>query len=237
MNIKNIKTKIVLSVIISLGFIGSVSAASSSLYISPTVLTKTAGDTFNVSVGANAQGNKVCAVEGTLVFNNLTCQSITVPSDVMAQNSPTCTNPHYLIGIPGCTVTDKTILTVTVKAGTAGNASLSQTSVDIIGEGASLGSSSTSGNYTINSVPAVAAPKTTTPTAPTEVVSPEPETLQPVQTPTTPTNPESVNPGQASLASTGFKFNDYLWMGLIFILVIVLGYGMYSLIKKGKKQN
>ena len=153
---KNIKTKIILSVIIFLsvvGFVGTVSAAESSLYISPASITKTAGNTFSASVGLTASGNKVCAVEGTLVFNNLTCQSITVASDVMAQSSPTCSNPHFLIGIPNCTTSDKTLLTVSVRAGTAGVASISIASVDVIGEGSSVGSASTKGNYTINAIP------------------------------------------------------------------------------------
>jgi len=163
MNMKNTKTKIILSVVIFLsviGFVGTVDAAGASLYVSPAALTKTAGNAFSVSVGLNASGNKVCAVEGTLVFNNLTCQSIAVASDVMAQSSPTCSNPYFLIGIPNCTTSDKALLTVSVKAGSAGTASISPAGVDIIGEGASVGSTSTSGNYTINAIPK---PVTTTP--------------------------------------------------------------------------
>ncbi|MFH1129229.1 MAG: hypothetical protein V1686_00620 [Patescibacteria group bacterium] len=153
---ENTKTKIILSAIVFLsviGFVGTVNAVGSSLYVSPASLTKTAGNVFSVSVGFNASGNKVCAVEGTLVFNNLTCQSITVAGDVMAQSSPTCSNPHFLIGIPGCTTSDKALLTLSVKAENAGTASINATGVDIIGEGASVGSTSISGNYTIDTVP------------------------------------------------------------------------------------
>jgi len=160
---KNIKTKIILSAIIFLsvvGFVGTAIAAESSLYISPASITKTAGNTFSASLGLTASGNKVCAVEGTLVFNNLTCQSITVASDIMVQSSPTCSNPHFLIGIPNCTTSDKALLTVSVRAGSAGTASISATGVDIIGEGSSVGSTSTKGNYTINAIPK---PVTTTP--------------------------------------------------------------------------
>ena len=166
MNMKNTKTKIILSVVIFLsviGFVGTVDAAGASLYVSPAALTKTAGNAFSVSVGLNASGNKVCAVEGTLVFNNLTCQSIAVASDVMAQSSPTCSNPYFLIGIPNCTTSDKALLTVSVKAGSAGSASISFTGVDIIGEGVSAGSASTTGNYTINAVPKPATTPATTP--------------------------------------------------------------------------
>jgi len=160
---KNIKTKIILSAIIFLsitGLSGTANAAEASLYVSPASIAKTAGNIFSASVGFTAANNKVCAVEGTLVFSNLTCQGITVADGVMAQSSPTCSNPHFLIGVPNCATSDKTLLTISVKAGNAGNASISVTGVDIIGEGSSVGSTSTKGNYTINAIPK---PVTTTP--------------------------------------------------------------------------
>jgi len=90
-----------------------------------------------------------------LVFNNLTCQSITVSgdADIVVQSSPTCSSPHFLIGIQNCTTSDKVLLYTSVKAGVAGTASISPTGVDIIGEGASVGSASISGSYTINAIP------------------------------------------------------------------------------------
>ncbi len=158
---KNTKTKIILSAIIFLSVIsivGTAIAAGASLYVSPASLTKIAGDTFNVSVGLNASGSKVFAVEGTLVFNNLSCQSITVADGLMAQSAPTCSNPHFLIGIPNGTIADKVLLTTSVRSRSVGVASINSTGVDIIGEGVSVGSASMSGNYTINAVPK---PKTT----------------------------------------------------------------------------
>ena len=197
MNTKNIKTKIILSAIIFLsvvGFIGIADAIGASLYVSPASLTKIAGNTFSVSVGFNASGSKVCAVEGTLVFSNLSCQSITVAGDVMAQSSPTCSNSHFLIGIPSCTILDKILLTVSVRAGNAGAASIGATGVDIIGEGVSVGSASINGNYTINAIatpiippsssaPAEKTPVTPaeeTPVAPAEEVTPPPAEETPV---------------------------------------------------------
>ena len=180
---QNTKMKIILSAIIFLsvvGFVGIADAAGASLYVSPVSLTKTAGDNFSVSVGFNASGNKVCAVEGTLVLNNLTCQSITVADDVMAQSSPTCSNPHFLIGVPSCTTADKVLFAVLVKAGNAGTASISSTAVDIIGEGVSVGSASISGNYTIN---AVLAPQPVPAPAPTSVVPKKSDIEAPAQTP------------------------------------------------------
>ena len=153
---KTFERGLILSAIIFLSvfsFVNTVNAAGPSLYVSPASLTKIVGDIFNASVGFNSSGSKVCAVEGTLVFNNLTCQSITVANDVTAQSSPTCSNPHFLIGVQSCTTADKVLFTISVKAESAGIASISPTGVDIIGEGASLGSASTNGNYTINAIP------------------------------------------------------------------------------------
>jgi len=242
---KNTKTKIILSAIIFLsviGFVGTVDAAGASLYVSPATLTKTAGNTFSVSVGLNSSGNKVCAVEGTLVFTNLSCQSITVASDVMAQSSPTCSNPYFLIGIPNCTTLDKTLLTLSVQAGNAGTASINATSVDIIGEGASVGSASTGGNYTVNSLP-IAKPKSTTtttkPTAPTTVTTP---TTTPTQQPTqvteqTPTTVEQTvipAPAQtASLAGAGMKWYNYFAIALVILVIL---YGIYYFAIKRKKK-
>jgi hypothetical protein len=256
---KNTKIKIILSAIICLsvvGFVGKVNAAGPSLYVSPATLTKTAGSTFSVSAGINASGSKVCAVEGTLVFNNLSCQSITLASDVMAQSSPTCSNPYFLIGIPNCTTSDKTLLTLSVRAGSAGTASINATGVDIIGEGASVGSASTSGNYTINAVltstPTITptptpAPKTTltpkttqqittpTPTpTPTKEVAPE-ETTTPAETEQTAGLMEAVRAKSflASLGNTLFS-PTAIWI-MILIVILGVGYTLYSKMRKKKR--
>jgi len=180
-NMKNTKTKIILSAIIFLsfaGFVGIASAAGPSLYVSPASLTKTAGDIFSVSVGVSVSGSKVCAVEGTLVFTNLSCQDITVVGDVNPQSAPTCSNPHFLIGAPGCTTADKTLFMVSVKAESAGAASIGFTGVDIIGEGVSVGLASAGGNYIINTVISPTTPVPTTPAAPAtpSVKTPKAET-------------------------------------------------------------
>ena len=54
--------------------------------------------------------------------------------------------------MPSCTTVDKVLFTTSVKAENAGTASISLTGVDVIGEGASVGSASISGNYAINAV-------------------------------------------------------------------------------------
>ena len=225
---KNIITKIILSAIIflsAMGFVGTANATGASLYVLPASLTKTAGDVFSTSVGFSASGNKVCAVEGTLIFNNLTCQSITVASDVMAQSSPTCSNPYFLIGIPNCTTSDKTLLTVLVKAGSAGTASVSATSIDIMGEGASVGSASTGGNYTINALPVI---------QPKVMKTIAPETEQPATNTESATAPEMTdqpdNALTASLVGSGgdnlsaflMAVGGWLISNIIWIIILLI---------------
>lgn len=252
---KNTKTKIILSATIFLsvvGLVSTVNASGASLYVSPASLTKTAGNVFSVSVGFNASGNKVCAVEGTLVFNNLTCQSITVASDVMVQSSPTCSNPHFLIGIPNCTTSDKVLLTLSVKSGSAGTASINATGVDIIGEGASVGSTSISGNYTINAV-VTPTPTPETPTAPPVKTSSQ----TPVKTPAKTTTEKNVvseeqpvqteqpvvteNISAPSFLATVFNFSTFGKSVRTIIIIVIIAFAIYSFIillkKKKKNQN
>lgn len=237
MNMKNIKTKIILSAIFLsiFSFSGAVNAASASLYVSPASITKTIGNIFNASVGVNASGNKVCAVEGALVFDNLTCQSITIASDVMVQSTPTCSNPHYLIGIPNCTTSDKTLLTVSVKAGDKGTASLGNSDIDIIGEGISLGSVSVGGSYIINSV-AVSTPEITT-TESTQIEEPEEEIIESTVETAEPevaseVIPNENNTQQASLIDISSNLIDYVWLGLVLLVILC---GIYYFIKRKKK--
>ena len=251
---KNIKTKIILSAIVFLsviGFVGTVNAAEASLYVSPAILTKIAGSAFSASVSFSASGSKVCAVEGTLVFSNLSCQSITVASDVMPQSSPTCSNPHFLIGIPNCTTLDKALLTVSVVSGSAGTASIGLTGVDIIGEGASVGSASTGGIYTINALPVVQ-PQTPPTQQPKVTKTTTPKTEQTVSAPESATTPETVNPANAltaSLAGGSKNLSSFLmaiigWLvsNIIWIIVLILTTASAYVIgrmscKKNKKES
>ncbi|MBU4348037.1 hypothetical protein KJ671_00835 [Patescibacteria group bacterium] len=157
----------------ALGFVGTVDASDSSVYVSPANLTTTVGSNISASIGVNTSGNKVCAVEGKLVFNNLSCQSITIAEGVTPQTSPTCSNPNFLVGIPNCTSLNKVLFTVSAKAGSSGVASISITGVDVIGEGFSVGSGSGSGNYTINALPVVTTPTPTPTPAKTKTVKTE----------------------------------------------------------------
>ncbi len=251
---KYAKTKIILSAIIFLsvaGFVGTVIAAGSSLYVSPASLTKTVGDTFSMSVEVNALGNKVCAVEGTLVFNNLSCQSITVTGDVTPQSSPTCSNPHFLIGVPSCTTVDKALFTVSAKAENAGAATISFTGVDIIGEGVSVGSASISGNYTINAIstPTSTPAPTQTPTSkttPTPISKPTPAPAQKTITPETEQQPtgisleastvESPNLFLATISSfiTFGTGNNVIGIIILFAIALIVYLAYFYFVKKKK---
>lgn len=246
---KNIKIKSVLLAIVFLSvmsFVGTVDASGASVYVSPANLTKTVGDIFNVSVGFNASGNKVCAVEGTLNFKNLSCQSITVASGFMTQATPTCSNPYFMIGIPNCSTTDKVLMTVLVKAGDAGIASISPTSVDVIGEGSSAGTGSIAGNYTINAVvapapvitPTPAPIVTPTPTAVTKPIQKVTKTIksanQLAETPVQQENTEN-NLAASAGATSSTTGSTVLWVSLIAVVILGAVYGIYYFKKKGKK--
>lgn len=136
-------------------------AADVSLFVSPADGERKAGESFEFSVFVGSSEKPVYVAEGKLVFGNLSCGSITVVSGLMAQSSPTCENPYFLVGIPGGSTTTKRILDVKVSGGSAGMASVSLTGVDIVGEGVSLGKGSAGGNYTLKALQAV--PKTTSP--------------------------------------------------------------------------
>ena len=148
---------IILSVAISFlfisGIVGTVFGAGASLYVTPSNTTKVSGDAFNVEVGVNVSGNKVCAVEGTIVLKNLSCQNIAVSSGLMSQSVPSCSNPHFLIGIPNCTTGNKVLFTASVTAINAGTSTIYSTGVDIISEGVSVGSTSAIANYMIQPAP------------------------------------------------------------------------------------
>ena len=146
------KIKILLfigALIFGFGFYYLAEAAAPSIYVSPATLTKNVGEMFDISVGVNPNGNKVCVVEGKLILDKLFCRTVKVEEGLLAQSSPSCEDLYFLIGIPGCTTSDKTLFTVTVKAGSARMATANFTRIDIIGEGVSISSAFSGGSYTL----------------------------------------------------------------------------------------
>ena len=135
--------------IIGFGAWNTVKALDSSIYVSPAQLNKEIGDTFDISVKVSPKGQKVCLVEGKMNLTKLSCQKVVTGSGISVQSSPSCDDLSFLIGIQGCTIQDKTLFTVTVKANSSGTATASFSGVDIIGEGVSISSAFSNGIYTL----------------------------------------------------------------------------------------
>ena len=132
-----------------LGMTGIVFADSTTLFISPSSLNSKVGADFSASVKINAAGNEVCVVEGTLNFDNLACQSITVADGLMAQKEPTCDSPSFLLGIPKCTTAIQNILSVSAKGVRAGRAGISVDDAGVIGVGEDVAFALQGGTYNI----------------------------------------------------------------------------------------
>ena len=121
-----------------------------SVVVSPSSLTKNVGDNFDLAVKVNPAGQKVCAVEGQLVLSKLISQKIEVAKGIISQTPPSFSNGFYfLLGIPGCSTQNKTLFTIKVKANAVGQANASFRKIDIIGEGKSISSNFSGGNYKI----------------------------------------------------------------------------------------
>ncbi|MCK5096279.1 MAG: hypothetical protein KAR24_02910 [Candidatus Pacebacteria bacterium] len=121
----------------------------------------------------------MCAVERELQLDKLSCKSIVLGEGVKAQDSLSCTDSTFLLGIPGCTTEDITLFTVKVQATNSGSATVDVTGIDVIGEGMPLPFDSTGGVYNITAVAATPPAVPTVPVAPTntkndEVIKPAP---------------------------------------------------------------
>jgi len=143
---------VIMSVIGIFSF-GVVNASNSLIFISPNSLDKNVGDGFVLVATVDTAGSKVCAVEGKLQLDSeLSCQNIVLGEGLMAQKSPSCADPSFLLGIPNCTTVNKTLFTVAVKAEKKGTAEIVFSDVDVIGEGFSLSNTSVGGSYNLTSV-------------------------------------------------------------------------------------
>ncbi len=239
---RKIKTKIILFVAVFLLTVEvfRISYASgTSLYVVPENSSQISGSNFDISAEVNASGNKICAVEGTLVFNNLSCQNITLANGVIPQSAPTCSKPYFLIGIPDCTTANQTLFTASVRAGNAGSASVSFTGVDLIGAGTSVGSNSVGGNYIINaatkqSIPAASSyPRSiATKTVSREKYQPIKEVKTPITTSTI-AKPDAFLASISKIITLGTGNNI---VGIIVVFAIPLGiYLLPSYFEKRKK--
>jgi hypothetical protein len=210
---------------------GTVLAASPSVYVSPASGYKTVGSTLGLSVGVATDSDSVCVVRGTLVFNNLSCNNITVAQGVMAAVTPTCSNPSFILGIPKCTNTNKTLLALSLKGSSEGQATVSFSGVKIIGAGTILSNNSNVGKYNITSL-------TKTPTT-TEEVLPElvelPVEAQPAGLTAQTGLPAGV--GSASLMEAINKFikNPYIIIVVLIVVLLLLGLWVYDKFYSKKK--
>jgi hypothetical protein len=126
---------------------GQVWAAGPAILPTPAEGVFRVSENFSIQMNVDAAGNKVCAVEGTLNFQNLSCQKIDLAKSVIAQKIPTCADPRFLIGLPSCS--GRELFQVQVKGVRSDAAEISLTGVDTIGEGVSLSGASIKGNYVI----------------------------------------------------------------------------------------
>lgn len=203
-------------------------AAEPVVAVIPTNVEVTTGARVLSSVVLEAASSTVYAVEGTLVFTGLSCQSIMLGEGLIAQTTPTCVNPYFLVGIPSGTQTNKTILSVATQAGAPGEARLALVSVDIIGEGKSLGTAATAAVYTIAEAPVAPA---RVPAQPSTVKTPEEKVVPVVASEVSTEKTESTL--LAAVINAARAGSWLITLGL-FLGLLVLSYFFYQR-KKGSE--
>jgi len=230
MNSKKIILLITLTIVGILGTSQMALAATPTLSATPSTLNKNAGETFYVAVNLIPQGENVCVVKGTINFNNLTCKGITLNSGFMAQTTPTCANPKFVVGIPGCTNASKNILTVSVVGANYGQAKISFTDVKVIGEGKDVASNLNEGTYNISAVQA------------SQIVTPDEQIATSTTEQNTNTdeqaNGEEVMPATVGVASLSSILDyKYFWPLLIIFIILSISYGIYYFVNKKKEKK
>lgn len=166
---KKIIITLIIGIIISLAESQTAFAASAVLSASPSSGTSTIGTTFNITVKIDPMGNSFDIVKGTINFNKLVCQNITIASDFKPIELPTCDNPNFFIGKKGGTSVSQNILSISVKGSEVGQASISFTGVKLIRTGVDVPFSLQNGAYNIVAVVPVVTSTTTETVVPTVV--------------------------------------------------------------------
>lgn len=215
-------------------FPGGIFAAS--LVVSPPSLEIKTGESVDLSFSIQTSGEKVCVVGGMIILNNLSCVESSVVSGVMAQMAPTCANPRFMIGIPGCAVSDKTIFTMKVKGVGSGPASLNFSGVKNIGEGVLLGNSSFGGSYVILA-PVVIKPVPSETIVPKPSVRPKPKVKVPDKTATTTTLSSEKTLFDVIIGPAPSSKNNYALPLMVFggiLLVIAMELAAFHYHKKKK---
>ncbi|HDQ16902.1 MAG TPA: hypothetical protein ENN31_02165 [Candidatus Vogelbacteria bacterium] len=168
------KKIILYSIVVVIGVValGQVALATT-VSVHPATDNKVVGTDFNVTVNLKPEGEKICVIKGSINFNNLNCKNIVVNSDLMSQTAPSCLNPKFVLGIPGCTLNDKNLLTVSVAGISGGQAKLSLINVETIGAGMTVVSSVIDGLYNITAVVEQPVESPTTTTEPVSQIAPD----------------------------------------------------------------
>lgn len=205
------------------------------LSVSPASTKNAIGENINASVQLDPAGNKVCVVKGTINLDNLSCRSITVANGLVAQTTPTCANPNFVIGIPKCEISTPSIISMSVKGTKTGPAILSLTGVSVVGSGTYIASSTLDGAYNIY------APQKYTPKSETTVkTEPTPKTDQEVVVLAQNTTEPSVNkPVVSASLLTAFMNYIYIWGTTTWLLILILAlaviYVTYLFLRPAKK--
>lgn len=245
------KKIILLSAFVILGVLvlgQAVYAASSILSVQPASLDSAVGKVFNVSIQMDPASNKICVIKGALSFDNLSCQSIAVQNGLMAQTTPTCASPSFMLGIPKCVIADQNILSVSVKGNNIGTGKIFLSGVKVIGAGADVAFNSQGGAYNITTVQTPALKSTPTTTAKTtsditaqQVAQPAQQITQQVETPAQQTTAENNIPasvGTASVASATLNFfsSPVVIIIIAIFLLLILFWAFNKFFKKNKTQ-
>lgn len=207
-------------------FASAAFAAGPQVVMVPAVATVSSGENIDVSVTVDPQGSTVYAVEGTLVLSGAICERVEVAPDLVAQTSPTCASPYFLIGVPGGTSANRSLVTVTLKRIASGEMRVGLSTVDIIGEGVSLGNAAQGGVYTVKRGAGVVA---TTTVPPSESVTGEGEGVL-VSTSSIATTVSTEEAGKGKLLAAVLGALDRIPLGvfgLIALALVVLAAGMW----------
>lgn len=231
-----IKILISVALLLVLVFAGKTLAAGDYLYTSPATGSVNTGASINTSIMASTSGDKICAIQGSVVFNNATCQSIVLASRIMAQTSPTCSNPNFVLGIPGCATSNTKLFTISSVAGNPGSASISFTNVNLVGTGVSVGNASLAANYTINALPKPTTQKQNIATAPKTTITKQLAQAKKPKAATSTTSTVSKNTNVGALALIGDTLTNptILWVVIVMLLIFDVAYFTSGRAKRGK---
>jgi hypothetical protein len=241
--------KITIAIILGLlGVIISTASASaaSSFQFSPASFNTNPGKTFTLTITLDPQGVKNYTAKAEISF----------PADLLGANSFTFGSNWMAIAQTGYDLTDNGSGILIKTAGYPGGASNPVTfgtisfttkkegsgTITITGNSFALDATNQNVLSNISVQSAVVVKKAAvTPITPTTSVAPEVTTTpQPgasVATPVAQTTPENnipVNVGAASVATTGSKWANFLWIVLIIAIIACVVYVIYRL--KGKKK-